>query len=214
MDRSDAVPTTTAEPPHGASCSLALSRLDDFAKRAHWGANRRDGGPDGVTNTGAMPRGPREPWSQIDVDRWQMVYTNYQQLVTADRRRPLGDSATAFAGYLNAMHARIHAIFVDGFLASLDSLPPDDPLSNPELHSRLEMVLDATGTLVSIGVVKSSGLPTFDVSALTAVERAQPFATPPVAILSADGRVYVHWIFFRDERCGCATFNVRPQLLF
>jgi TonB family protein len=120
----------------------------------------------------------------------------------------------AFAGYVNRMHVRIHPVFEDGFLASLESRPATDPLNDPNLNARLEIVLDKTGKLLTIGVVQSSSVQAFDLSALQAVERAQPFDVPPTDILSADDNVYMQWIFYRDERCGCATFNARPAILF
>ena len=36
----------------------------------------------------------------------------------------LNTAAVPFASYLNGMHNRIHPIFADSFLGSLDGLPP------------------------------------------------------------------------------------------
>lgn len=208
-------PTLDASVAHGAACSSALQRLRDFRARLPPEINSQDGGNDAATNIGAgFPRGPRQPWAPIDPGRWQSAFTNYHRIVTPDRLRPLGSEALPFARFINQMHARIHPIFDGGFLASLEFRPTTDPLNDPNLHTSLEIVLDRTGRLVTIGIIRSSFVPAFDLSALQAVERAQPFGVPPVDILSADSNVYIHWDFYRDERCECSAFNVRPLLLF
>jgi len=64
-----------------------------------------------------------------------------------------------------------------------------------------------------MGVVKTSGITAFDVAALDAVDRAQPFGPAPNAIVSPDGNVYLHWEFHRDEVYACSTMGARPFLL-
>jgi TonB family protein len=207
-----AIDTSTA---HGAACDAALKSLHDFVATLKPRAETADAGANRAAKTRALLRGPRQPWAPIDTSRWQSAFTSYHQLITADRVRPLASPpSVAFAGYFNRMHGRIHRLFEDGFPASLESRPAADPLNDPNLNARLEIVLDKTGKLIAIGVVRSSFVQTFDLSALEAVVRAQPFDVPPTEILSADGNVYMQWIFYRDERCGCATFNARPAILF
>jgi hypothetical protein len=45
------------------------------------------------------------------------------------------------------------------------------------------------------------------------VHRAQPFGPAPGAIVSADGNVYLHWEFHRDEVFACSTMHARPFML-
>jgi len=118
-----------------------------------------------------------------------------------------------FASYLNGMHNRIHPIFAESFLGSLDSLPPNHPMNDQHLITRLEIVLTREGRLKRMGVVKTSGITAFDIAALDAVDRAQPFGPAPSAIISADGNVYLHWEFHRDEVFACSTMNARPFIL-
>jgi TonB family protein len=111
------------------------------------------------------------------------------------------------------MHNRIHPIFADSFLESLDGLPPTHPMNDKHLVTRLEIVLTKEGHLKKMGVVRSSGITAFDVAALDAVDRAQPFGPAPSAIISADGNVYLHWEFHRDQIYACSTMGARPFLL-
>ncbi|MBI4701915.1 MAG: hypothetical protein HY744_12320 [Deltaproteobacteria bacterium] len=53
----------------------------------------------------------------------------------------------------------------------------------------------------------------FDVAALRSVEAASPFGKPPDAIVSPDGRVYLHWEFHRDPYYACTSRFARPYLL-
>jgi TonB family protein len=111
------------------------------------------------------------------------------------------------------MHNRIHPIFADSFLASLDNLPATHALNDQHLITRLEIVLTRDGHIVKMGVVKTSGVTAFDIAALDSVSRAQPFGQAPSAIISKDGQVYLHWEFHRDEVYACSTMNARPFML-
>ena len=86
-------------------------------------------------------------------------------------------------------------------------------MNDQHLITRLEIVLTKDGHLKRMGIVKTSGITAFDIAALDAVDRAQPFGPAPSAIVSADGNVYLHWEFHRDEVFACSTMNARPYLL-
>jgi TonB family protein len=137
----------------------------------------------------------------------------YVRRVTLGNQRPLSTSASCFAVYLNEMHKRIHPFFADSFLASLDSLPPTDPMNDAQLTTRLEVVLTKEGHIQQMGVVKSSKLTAFDIATLDSVDRAQPFGPAPDAIVSSDGFVYLAWEFHRNEVYACSTIGTRPYLL-
>jgi TonB family protein len=122
----------------------------------------------------------------------------------------LGDARLQYANYLNSLHARIHPIFADGFLADLDRLPARDPLNIPTLSTELAFVVDGkTGRLDSAKVSRSSGVPAFDAGALDALKRAFPSAPPHPTTWSSDGKVYVLWEFYRGPEAG-GTWNTRP----
>ena len=89
------------------------------------------------------------------------------------------------------MHNRIHPIFAESFLESLDSLPAGHPMNDKHLVTKLEIVLTREGHLKKMGIVKTSGITAFDIAALDSVDRAQPFGPPPNAIVSPDGNVYL-----------------------
>lgn len=132
----------------------------------------------------------------------------------ADNQRALAAAAVPFATYLNAMHNRMHGLFTDDSLAKLDSLPPNDPLNDKKLMTKLELVIDGkTGNLVKPSVIKPSGLTAFDALALDAVTRAAPFEPAAGTLWSSDGNVYVHWEFWREPAFACSTMHARPFLL-
>jgi TonB family protein len=155
----------------------------------------------------------RGSWTSSSFDKWRPAIENYVSSVKPGNQTALNTAAVPFATYLNAMHNRIHPIFADSFLASLDSLPPTNPLNDPKLMTRLEIVLTRDGHIVKMGVVKTSGVTAFDIAALDSVQRASPFGSAPNAIVSTDGSVYLHWEFHRDEVYACATMNAAPFML-
>ena len=69
------------------------------------------------------------------------------------------------------------------------------------------MVLNRDGTVDKVTVVRASGYLPFDAAAIDVAFNAGPYPDPPRAIRSANGKIYVHWQFHRDER-QCATSGV------
>ena len=167
-----------------------------------------------VPTTNEAPRGePPPPLPPLGVERWRTAIEGYVPFVRPENQLRLEGAIRPFAQYLNQVHARIHPIFADQVLASLDNLPSSHPLNRPDLRVTLEIILESReGRIQRMGVTAVSGLIAFDVLALDSVYRAQPFGPPPQAIVSPDGFVYFHWEFHRGlEACG--TFNTRPFLL-
>jgi hypothetical protein len=118
-----------------------------------------------------------------------------------------------FATYLNHIHNRLHPIFALSYLDFLDGLPGSAGLHDNEMATNLEIVLSqANGSIVKMGVTRTSGVTAFDIAALDSVQRASPFGAPPPSIVSPDGNVYLHWAFHRNAE-ACSTFNSRPFLL-
>jgi TonB family protein len=155
----------------------------------------------------------RGSWIASNFDRWRTAIENYVSTVKPGNQTALNAARSPFATYLNGMHNRIHPIFADTFLTSLDGLPSNHPLNDQTLVTLLEIVLTPTGHLKKMGVVKTSGVTAFDIAALDAVDRAQPFGPPPKAIISGDGNVYLQWEFHRDEVYACSTMGARPYIL-
>ena len=155
----------------------------------------------------------RGSWAASSFERWRSAIENYVSSVKPGNQTALNTAGVPFASYLNGMHNRIHPIFADSFLESLDALPPNHPMNDKHIVTRLEIVLTKDGHLKKMGIVKTSGITAFDIAALDAVDRAQPFGPAPSAIVSGDGNVYLHWEFHRDEMYACSTMGARPFIL-
>jgi len=149
-----------------------------------------------------------------DFQKYRAAIENYDPSVKPGNQTSLNAAKVPFASYINKMHNRIHPIFADSFLGSLRKLDSSDRLSNMKLFAHVEMVLDGqNGKLIRVGVVKPSGVTAFDIGALSAVESASPYGKPPDSILSPDGKVYVHWEFYRDPYYACTSKFARPYIV-
>jgi hypothetical protein len=156
----------------------------------------------------------RGSWTASNFERWRNAIENYVSSVKPGNQTALNTAAVPFASYLNTIHNRIHPIFADNFLGSLDNLPKTHPMNDPKILTRLEIVVSPKeGRIVKMGIVKTSGITAFDIAALDSVHRAQPFGPAPTAIVSPDGNVYLHWEFHRDEVFACSTMHARPFML-
>jgi outer membrane biosynthesis protein TonB len=117
-----------------------------------------------------------------------------------------------FRAYLESTHDKIHSLFADGFLASLTSLDPSDPLNNMDLVTMMEFEILANGTINEVHVLRTSGVAVFDAAAVDSLYRSSPFLAPPKEILSWNNRAYFRWGFYRNQR-KCGVFNAEPYRL-
>ncbi len=146
--------------------------------------------------------------------RWKefrAALENFTPTVRPGNQTALNAAASPFATYLATVHRRIHRQFSDRFVAGLPTYG-GSPFSDPSLVTTLEIVFNEDGSLHKVGIAKASGFLPFDYGAYNAVMSGQPYPSPPSSILSGDGRVYMHWGFYRNER-RCGTFNAKPYIL-
>jgi TonB family protein len=105
------------------------------------------------------------------------------------------------------MHRSIHKLWGFGQLEDWDEKSSSSPFNNMNLMTNLELVLNRDGTVDKVVVVQSSGYLPYDAVAIDVAYSAGPYPDPPKAIRSPNGKIYVHWRFYRDER-QCATSGV------
>ena len=181
----------------GFEASVGREKLE--AERAADGAARRSA--------------HRGKWEKNNFGKYKAAIENYEPTVKVGNQTALNAAQSAFATYLNTIHNRLHPIFAEEFLASLDNLPQEHTF-NKNLVTHLEIVLSKDeGKIVKMGVTKASGMTAFDIVALNSMNRASPFGKAPDAIVSHDGKVYLHWEFHRDPVDACSTRNAYPYLL-
>jgi hypothetical protein len=156
----------------------------------------------------------RGSWKSVGIEKWRAAIENYVPSVKPGNQTALNTARVPFAAYLNTVHNRLHPIFADSFLASLDSLPGSHPMNQPDIKTHLEIVLNQDdGKVVRMGITHTSGVTAFDIAALESVMRAQPFGAPPREIVSPDGNVYFHWEFYRNPFYACSTYFAHPYIL-
>jgi hypothetical protein len=148
---------------------------------------------------------------QKEWGEFRAAVENFVPNVKPGNQTALNAAASPFAAYISDVHRRIHREYADKFLAGLPTWS-GNPMADPSLLTKLEIIFNRDGTLHRVGVIKTSGFLPFDYGAWRAVMRGQPYPEPPLAILSGDGRVYMHWGFYRNHR-QCGTFNAEPYIL-
>lgn len=132
---------------------------------------------------------------------------NFIPEVKPGNQTALNTRAAPFAAFVARMHRSIHALWGFGALEDWDELPSTSPLNNQNLLSTLEIVLNADGTVDKVTIVKASGYLPYDTAAIDTAFSAGPYPDPPREIRSKNGKIYVHWRFYRDGR-QCATSGV------
>jgi outer membrane biosynthesis protein TonB len=128
---------------------------------------------------------------------------NFVNEVKPGNQTELNTRAAPFAQFITHMHRQIHEKWAFGFLTQMDTSFRDSPMNDLKLVTKLEIVLAGDGKVDKIAMVRTSGSTGFDAAAISSVYAAEPFPTPPAAILSGNGKVYLHWKFHRNgDACG------------
>jgi hypothetical protein len=156
----------------------------------------------------------RGSWKPIGIERWRPAIENYVASVKLGNQTALNAARVPFATYLTKIHGQLHPIFAVDYLGFLDGLPASDPQNNQDISTHLEIVLSQKdGSIVRMGVTRTSGVTAFDIGALESVQRASPYGAPPPVIVSPDGNVYLHWEFHRNPIPACSTFFARTYII-
>ena len=138
-------------------------------------------------------------WQASGLERWRSAIENYVPDVRPGNQTSLNAAHSPFASYIVKMHNRIHPLFAESFISSLNALPKTDAINDESLYAVIEVAISPDdGHLVKAGVIHHSGVTAFDVGALDAIGRAGPFGKAPPAIVSYNGNVYMHWTFHRN----------------
>jgi TonB family protein len=149
-------------------------------------------------------------------NNWERVRTaieNYVPDVRPGNQTALRSAASPFAVYLAQVHRRLHRLWAEGVLVDFALRSDDSPLNDISLVVNLEIVINADGSIAKVGVLDGgSGSLPYDAAAIDVVYRSAPHPNPPREIRSGDGRTYIHWAFYRNQR-QCGTFNAEPYLL-
>jgi len=193
-----------AQIPDGNKTKLALSSKDyEYLFGAAADAERR---------LAQQAKSTRQGKFQQKLARVRAAVENFIPEVKPGNQTALNTRAAPFAAYIARMHRSIHELWGFGQLEEWDDKPTSSPFNNRNLVTELEIVLNSDGTVDRIGVARPSGLLEYDVAAVDVVYSAGPYPDPPRAIRSANGKIYVHWRFYRDER-QCATSGADPYIL-
>lgn len=144
--------------------------------------------------------------------RMRAALENFVPEVQPGNQTALGTRANPFAVYIARMHRKIHPLWGYGFLVDLDNKGDRNPLNDMSLRTTLEVAVNPDGSIAKATIVRPSGKLVFDVAALDSVFSAGAFDATPRGIRSANGKVYMHWSFYRNHR-QCGTFNVHPYIL-
>jgi TonB family protein len=140
-------------------------------------------------------------------DRQRALRASLENMITEvqpGNHTSVNAAPAIYAGYMAALHRRIHQRWPD-YLMTLDtSYPAGHPLQKATLQVTLELVIEAkSGEFKAVNIVRSSGQMMFDAEAIDTAWSLGKQPNAPKQIISPDGKVYIHWNFWRDGRqCG------------
>jgi TonB family protein len=190
--------------PRGKKMKLALTAKDyEYLFGADAAAERRLAQTERSKKVGRF---------QQRIGRVQSSLENFIPEVKPGNQTALNTRAAPFAAYIARMHRSIHALWGFGILEEWDEKSSSNPYNNRNLLTTLEIRLNPDGTVDKVTLVKTSGYMPYDAAAIDVAFNAGPYPDPPREIRSKNGKIYLHWRFYRDER-QCATSGVDPFIL-
>jgi TonB family protein len=139
--------------------------------------------------------------------RVQAALENFIPEVKPGNQTALNARAAPFAAYIARMHRSIHKLWGFGQLEDWEELSGSSPFNNQNLETTLELVLNRDGTIDKVTIVRTSGYLPYDAAAIDVAYTAGPYPDPPREIRSANGKIYVHWHFYRDGRQCTPAFT-------
>jgi TonB family protein len=188
-----------ARMPPGKTVKLALSGKDyEYLFGADAEADRR---------LAEKQMSAKQGKFQQKLARVRAALENFIPEVKPGNTTALNTRAAPFAAYIARMHRSIHKLWGFGQIEDWDEKSSSSPFNNMNLMTNLELVLNRDGTVEKVTVVQSSGYLPYDAAAIDVAYTAGPYPDPPKAIRSPNGKIYVHWRFYRDDR-QCATSGV------
>ena len=144
---------------------------------------------------------------QQRLGRVKSALENFIPEVKPGNQTELNTRAAPFAAFVARMHRSIHKLWGFGMMEEWDEKSGSNPYNDPNLLTTLEMVLNGDGTIDNVKVIKTSGYMPYDAAAIDVAYTAGPYPDPPREIRSKNGKIYIHWRFYRDAR-QCATSGV------
>ena len=134
----------------------------------------------------------------------------------AARRLALNTQKIQFAGYLNRVRRLVNFYWNQ----NIKNMPmaARSQLRRPTYHTAVFAILDDSGGLESIEVIKTSGSTHLDRAVERAFRIAAPFPQPPEGLIAKDGRVYLpDFEFTVNLSAGSAAYralDARAGVLF
>lgn len=190
--------------PRGKKMKLALTAKDyEYLFGADAAAERRLAQTERSKKVGRF---------QQRLGRVQSSLENFIPEVKPGNQTALNTRAAPFAAYIARMHRSIHNLWGFGILEEWDEKSSSNLFNNPNLLTVLEIRLNPDGTVDKVTPIKTSGYLPYDAAAIDVAFQAGPYPDPPREIRSKNGKIYLHWSFYRDAR-QCATSGVEPYIL-
>ena len=159
--------------------------------------------------TGRPGQGLLSRWEEND-EAFRASLENFLPHVQPGNHTSVNARAAAHASYINRMHRSIHPRWAGDFIGRASrNHSMRDPINDLSLVVVVEIVIDAEdGEILEVGRARPSGHELYDAEAMAVVRSIGAQPNPPDSIVSPDGKVYIHWTFWRDMR-QCGTFGVR-----
>jgi TonB family protein len=110
--------------------------------------------------------------------------------------------------FIDGMHRRIHPLFSDVYLPSLEGRAVSDPVNQGIVVATADIRVRFDGSLDEVHLSRASGVPEFDRAVLDSITQSAPFPPPPPSIVQR-GTTTVRWIFSRPELLACNATAVR-----
>ncbi|MBQ9394082.1 MAG: TonB family protein [Proteobacteria bacterium] len=148
--------------------------------------------------------------AKVSKQRHDIAYNPEGPVIGIGRQGNSVSHTKEVAEYLALMHKNIHELWAHNYLIRLDTIyrQPGSRINDPDLEAVMEITLDSLGSVTDVRVVRSSGITDYDNEAIFVSWNSSPKLPIPDEMRSPDGKAYIHWTYWRDQR-QCGVFGVK-----
>jgi len=147
--------------------------------------------------------------TDLTLEEFREASGGYRPRVERSNLMPIQSLRDDWADYIARVHTKLHVQFAGGLLGTL---PTYGALGNPNLVTKVEIVVRADGSVERFGIVQRSGSELYDYGVFSVIRQSAPYPPPPPSIHSPDSLTYLHWDLHRNES-QCGTWNCEPFIL-
>jgi TonB family protein len=110
-----------------------------------------------------------------------------------------------------SFYSRMYEAIAPVWQSRIREVAPTQRVNAGDYSTVVDVVLDKEGNLITVKVIRQSGVPAFDEAVNTALQRTGHFPNPPKDLLNEAGEIHTGWTFTVSLQQGTGLNYLPPE---